>query len=211
MAAAAVRLLARTVQGSSARGRNADRGSVVTVRTCLALLAVAALAVPAGARASGGCRDADALPGRVSQARLRAAMLCLMNGERSAHGLKRLRANHALSRAAAAYARQMVRRHFFDHRSPSGSTMMSRIRSSDYVHGATSFTVGENLAWGAGPLATPRAIVRAWMRSREHRANLLDPEFRDVGIGVAAGAPARLGAGTAAGTYVADFGRKVRG
>jgi uncharacterized protein YkwD len=183
----------------------------VTARTCAALLAVAALAAPAGTRASGGCRDADALPGRVSQARLRAAMLCLMNAERRARGLGRLRSNAALSRTAGAYAHQMVRRRFFGHDAPGGSTMMSRIRSTAYVHGAASFTVGENLAWGAGPRATPRAIVRAWMHSREHRANLLDPEFRDAGIGVAAGAPARLRAGTAAGTYVADFGRRVRG
>jgi uncharacterized protein YkwD len=180
-------------------------------RTCAALLAVVALAAPAGARAGGGCRDADALPGRVSQARLRAAVLCLMNAERSAHGLKRLRANPALSRAARAYARQMVRRHFFDHTSPGGSTMMSRIRSTDYVRGAASLTVGENLAWGAGTWATPRVIVRAWMRSREHRANVLDPEFRDVGIGVAGGAPARLDAETRAATYVTDFGRRIRG
>jgi uncharacterized protein YkwD len=211
MATAAVRPLACSVQGSSARGRIADAGFVVTVRTCAALLALAALAAPAGARAGGGCRDADALPGRVSQTRLRAATLCLMNAERSARGLGRLRANRPLSRAARAYARQMVRRHFFDHQSPGGSTMMSRIRSTAYVHGAASFTVGENLAWGTGPWATPRAIVRGWMRSREHRANLLDPEFRDVGIGVARGAPERLQAGETGGTYVADFARRVRG
>jgi uncharacterized protein YkwD len=182
------------------------------VRTCAALLALAALAAPVGARAGApGCRDGDALPGRVSQARLGAATLCLMNAERTARGLGRLRANPALARAARAYARQMVRRRFFDHKSPGGATMMSRIRSTAYVHGAASFTVGENLAWGTGPWATPRAIVRGWMRSRDHRANLLDPEFRDVGIGVAVGAPERLHAGEKGGTYVADFGRRVRG
>jgi uncharacterized protein YkwD len=181
------------------------------VRTCAALLALAALAAPVGARAGGGCRDTDALPGRVSQARLRDATLCLMNAERTARGLGRLRANPALARAARAHARQMVRRRFFDHKSPGGSTMMSRIRSTAYVHGVASFTVGENLAWGTGPWATPRAIVRGWMRSRDHRANLLDPEFRDVGIGVAAGAPERLHTGEKGGTYVADFGRRVRG
>jgi uncharacterized protein YkwD len=175
------------------------------------VLALAALAVAPAAARAGTCPDADALPGQVAQARLRGATLCLMNAERAARGLGRLRANAALSRAAGAYARQMVRRHFFDHRSPGGSTMMSRIRSTAYVRGAALLTVGENLAWGAGSRATPRAIVSAWMHSPAHRANLLYPRFRDVGVGVAVGAPDPLGAGLPSGTYVTDFGRRVHG
>ena len=60
-----------------------------------------------------------------------------------------------------------------------------------------SWSVGENLAWGTGVLATPRATVRAWMHSPDHRANLLDRRFADVGIGVAAGAPIALERGRA--------------
>ena len=60
-------------------------------------------------------------------------------------------------------------------------------------------------------LATPRATVRAWMHSPDHRANLLDRRFADVGIGVAEGAPIALGAGELGGTYVTDFGRRRRG
>jgi uncharacterized protein YkwD len=179
-------------------------------RSCAALLALAVFAAPTAARASERCDDADALPGQVSQARLRAATLCLMNAERGARGLARLQAEPALARAAGSYARLMVRERFFDHTSPGGSTMMSRIHASRYLRDVRSWSVGENLAWGTGTLATPRATVRAWMRSADHRANLLDPRFRDVGIGIAEGAPEALGPNEPGGTYVTDFGRRVR-
>src|SRR5919198_4046654 len=115
--------------GVKGTARSAETARVVmrlrTRRSCAALLALAVLAAPAAARASDRCEDADALPGRVSQGRLRAATLCLMNAERGARGLARLQAEPALARVAGSYARLMVRERFFDHTSPGGSTMMS--------------------------------------------------------------------------------------
>jgi uncharacterized protein YkwD len=105
----------------------------------------------------------------------------------------------------------MVRARFFDHTSPGGSTMVSRIKATSYLRDAVRWTVGENLAWGTGAKATPRATVDAWMHSADHRANLLDRSFAEVGIGIAPGAPAELQADEAGGTYVTDFGRRVRG
>ncbi|HEX6744621.1 MAG TPA: CAP domain-containing protein [Solirubrobacteraceae bacterium] len=188
----------------------------------LAALAFAALCAPAAARADGGpaararaasdrCASADAMPGQGAVEDLRAATLCLMNAERAARGLGRLQSEPLLGRVAASYARQMVRGQFFDHTSPAGSTMLARIRSTSYLRDVTSWSVGENLAWGTGALATPRAMVRAWMQSAEHRANLLDRHFADVGIGVAAGAPVALEPGELGGTYVTDFGRRLKG
>jgi hypothetical protein len=68
---------------------------------------------------------------------------------------------------------------------------------------AGSWTAGENIAWGTGDLATPASIVDGWMHSAGHRANILDPDFGQVGIGIAAGAP--QGRYDDAGTYVNDF------
>ena len=48
---------------------------------------------------------------------------------------------------------------------------------------------GENIAWGSGSRSTPRSIVRAWMASDGHWANILSAAFRDIGIGVSPGAP----------------------
>jgi uncharacterized protein YkwD len=187
----------------------------------VAVLVFAALAAPAAAQADGGpaararaaserCADADVMPGQAAADDLREATLCLMNAERTARGLGRLGAQALLTRAATSYARQMVRGQFFDHTSPAGTTMLVRIRSTTYLRDVSSWMVGENLAWGTGSLATPRAAVRAWMGSAEHRANLLERHFADVGIGIAAGAPVALEPGELGGTYVTDFGRRRR-
>jgi uncharacterized protein YkwD len=196
------------------------------VHIVAALVALAALVAPAGGQADGGaaaaakarakvasdrCESADALPGQVSVTDARDAVLCLMNAQRTARGLKRLRAQPDLAEAAGRFARQMVRDRFFDHTSPGGSTMVSRIKATSYLRDAVRWTVGENLAWGTGTKATPRATVDAWMHSADHRANLLDRGFAEVGIGIAAGAPAELEADETGGTYVTDFGRRVRG
>jgi uncharacterized protein YkwD len=185
------------------------------------MLALVALPAPAVARGDGGsaaararaaserCDSADAQPGQVAASDMRDAVLCLMNAERTARGLKRLRAQTDLGEAAGKFARQMVRDQFFDHTSPGGSTMVSRIKATTYLDDVVRWTVGENLAWGTGTKATPRATVEAWMRSAGHRENLLDRGFADVGIGIASGAPTDLEPGETGGTYVTDFGRRV--
>ncbi len=66
--------------------------------------------------------------------------------------------------------------------------------------------MGENLAWGTGTLSTPQAIVRSWMSSPPHRANILHGAFRDTGIGVSAQLPGRLEEGQAGGVYTEEFG-----
>ncbi|MCA1689917.1 MAG: CAP domain-containing protein, partial [Actinobacteria bacterium] len=62
----------------------------------------------------------------------------------------------------------------------------------------------ENIAAAGGYLATPAATVKMWMGSPGHRANILDPAFRDTGIGVAPAAPALLTTGPGA-SYTEDF------
>ncbi len=192
-----------------------SRHSVVAVLAFVALAAPAAAQADSGAgararAASDRCAAADAMPGQASADDLRQATLCLMNAERTARGLGRLQAEPLLSRVASSYARQMVRGQFFEHTSPGGSTMLARIKATSYLRDVTSWSVGENLAWGSGTLATPRAMVRAWMQSADHRANLLDRHFADVGVGVAAGAPVTLEPGELGGTYVTDFGRRLK-
>ena len=189
----------------------------------LAALSFVALAAPATARPTRGpaararaaserCASADALPGQAAGDDLRAATLCLMNAERTARGLGRLQAEPLLGRVAGELrapdgARALLRPHLArrldDARAHQGDELPARRRRS--------WSVGENLAWGTGALATPRAMVRAWMQSAEHRANLLDRRFADVGIGVAAGAPVALEPGELGGTYVTDFGRRLKG
>jgi uncharacterized protein YkwD len=168
------------------------------VALVLALLA-AALVVPAEAQAT--CTNAKANPNDVSVAAAKKATLCLLNRIRRSKGLRPFRHNRRLSRASQRHARAMVRRHFFAH-----GNFVSRIKSARYLRAARGWTVGENIAWGAWELATPKSIVRAWMDSPGHRANILSHGFREIGIGLKRGAPVR-GMDRAA-TYVTDFGAR---
>jgi len=131
-----------------------------------------------------------------------AAILCLLNGERASHGLRPLHSNGRLSRAARAWARRMVKQRFFSHEA-GRSSPLSRVKRTGYVHG--NWSVGENIAWGNGPFATPRSIVNGWMHSPGHRANILRGQFKDIGIGIRLGAPGQGLSGGA--TYVTDFGK----
>ena len=67
--------------------------------------------------------------------------------------------------------------------------MLDRIRRTGYTSGARGWSLGENIAWGSGRLATAAQIHRAWMSSPGHRANILQRSFREIGIGIETGAP----------------------
>ena len=179
------------------------------LRFCTTLAAAAALALTAAGSAHAACANADLMPGKANAAKVRHATLCLLNRQRRAHGEHKLVGSRRLRHAAARYARTMVRHRFFAHQAPTGSTPLSRIRHTHYLRGARFWTIGENLAWGTGVLATPRATVRAWMHSPEHRANILNRTYREIGIGIATGAPVRGFAASAGATYATDFGGKT--
>jgi uncharacterized protein YkwD len=173
----------------------------------LASLAVL-LASGQAAMAQATCADATLKPRSDNLDRVRDATLCLLNAERQKHGLAALVVNHRLSKAAQAYSRKMVRERFFAHVCPEGSTLKSRLRAAKYVNRSVSdYALGENLGWGSGSLSTPRSMVRAWMRSSDHRHSILNDRFRDIGIGIAPGAPASV-SGRAA-TYTTEFGYRV--
>ena len=78
----------------------------------------------------------------------------------------------------------MVRHRYFAHDSRNGRSPFDRMRATHYVPRNASWWLGENIGWGSGSLAEPAAIVRAWMHSPPHRANILSRHFRDIGIGI---------------------------
>jgi uncharacterized protein YkwD len=103
----------------------------------------------------------------------------------------------------------MVRNGYFEHNTPQGVTLVDRVRSVGYVKARTSWTVGENIAWGSGTLASAGALVDAWMKSPPHRANILQRSYREVGVGLVMGAPTPGVSGQAV-TATTDFGRVTR-
>ena len=181
-----------------------------------ALAALLLALAPGGAAAAGGrgddragaCPAASAVPATAAAAdRSERSLLCLINRERARAGLRPLRPNRCLARAAAGHVRDMVRHRYFAHTSRDGRSFARRIRATGYAPPTARWTVGENLAWGAAPAGDPAWVVRAWLRSPGHRANLLSARFRDAGVGVAPGAPVALAAAAPArATYAVDFG-----
>jgi uncharacterized protein YkwD len=172
--------------------------------SAVAVLAAALVAVPS-ATAVSACASARATPANADQRTTVRATLCTLNAQRHSYGLRPLKLNERLSWAARLHARDMVRRDYFGHDSLDGGTFVDRIRRSGYLRGAGGWTVGENLAWGTRQFSTPGAVTEMWMNSAGHRANILNAAFREVGIGVAIGAP---GAGGRGATYATEFGAK---
>ena len=66
--------------------------------------------------------------------------------------------------------------------------------------------MAENIALGTMQLSTPEAIVASWMKSSHHRANILNSDFRDSGVGIVARAPSKYSGGQAGATYTQQFG-----
>lgn len=173
--------------------------------TLFIAMAIAAGLSSASPAAAASCANADAAPGTVSTSAMRTATLCLLNEERADAGLRPLSEHRKLEKAAFRFSKEMVNKRFFDHVSPSGSTLSTRVKKVKYTKGARSWALGENIAWGTGTRATPASIVDAWMHSPGHKRNILDPTFREIGIGIAAGAPVATASSVGA-TYTTDFG-----
>ena len=140
-----------------------------------------------------------------SRQRARHALLCLLNRVRARFGLGRLRHNMRLRRASLQHSRAMVSRRFFSHVQPGGLGLVTRLRRVRYLPGRV-WAVGENLGWGMGGFDRPLWMMRAWMHSTAHRANILLPAYREVGLGVYPGVPIATPARGA--TFTTDFGFK---
>lgn len=114
-----------------------------------------------------------------SEAALAQQVLTLVNQERQAAGVAPLlQADTQATTAAKAHAEDMVGRSYFSHTSPEGWTPQNRLQMT----GGSGFSlVGENIAVGQ---QTAQAVMTAWMGSSGHRANILDPRYTHLGVGV---------------------------
>jgi uncharacterized protein YkwD len=107
-------------------------------------------------------------------------VLDLLNEQRRQAGVRPLKPSPRLRLAARARAQDMARRHYFSHTTPDG---MPWWRKVEQVVGRTGWaTLGENIARGQD---TPSEVVIAWMRSPEHRANVLAHKYTHAAIAVA--------------------------
>ena len=156
-----------------------------------------------GVGAADQCANADMLPDGSNLASVSVATLCLLNAERADRGLTALKVDRELQKAALGHGNDMVANRYFAHEGRDGSKPAQRIRAAGYLSDGGAWRIGENLAWGTGELASPKAIMAAWMNSPGHRANILMPAYREIGFGVIAGNPS---SGDGGATFVTEFG-----
>jgi uncharacterized protein YkwD len=153
------------------------------------------------------CTDADLTPTEWNLGVIRTATLCLINRERVSAGERPLTPNSRVASAAQSHTEDMVWGDYFEHVGRRGDTPVSRLRAAGYIYSpSVGYEVGENIGWGTLWLATPRAIVSAWMASPDHRANILNAHFRDTAIGVSPHPLASFAGGQAGAMYTQDFG-----
>jgi uncharacterized protein YkwD len=100
------------------------------------------------------------------------------NLERSRQQEPDLALNAKLNAAAQAKANDMVQRDYWSHNAPDGTTPWSFVQTNGYEYHAA----GENLAYG---FMNARTIITGWMNSPEHRANVLNRNYQDIGFGIA--------------------------
>jgi uncharacterized protein YkwD len=113
---------------------------------------------------------------------LERAIMSEMNRVRADAGLPALRRVALLARPARAHSTWLARTGAFQHEGPGGTPFWTRLVAAGFPRSAR---MGENLALvgGCAP-ATARTVVQGWLKSPGHRANLLSPRFRVVGVGV---------------------------
>jgi uncharacterized protein YkwD len=107
-----------------------------------------------------------------------AEVLRLVNVERARAGCRALTVDSRLARAANAHSADMAANNYFSHTGRNGSSVATRVEAAGYSWSR----VGENIAKGQ---PTPAAVMQAWMNSSGHRANILNCNFRNIGIGLA--------------------------
>ena len=109
-----------------------------------------------------------------------AEVVRLVNIERKKAGLSELKHNWELSRVARYKSEDMRDKGYFSHTSPTYGSPFQMMKS----FGISYRTAGENIAKGQ---TTPAAVVKGWMNSPGHRANILNSSFTEIGVGYASG------------------------
>jgi len=120
------------------------------------------------------------LIGQANSAISAGAIISLTNQARLQNDLPTLKVNHLLTKSAENKAEAIIKNQFFAHDQPDGKKFSEWIKEKDYHY----LIVGENLAMG---FSSNEAIMKAWMQSPMHKKNILNPEYKDIGLAVVKG------------------------
>lgn len=153
------------------------------------------------------CENTGLMPAAGNLEVVEQATVCLVNQERARNNELPLQFDAKLAQAASGHSAEMVSEDYFAHIAPDGETPLQRIQATGYIpNSQVGYTLGENIAWGTLYLATPKAIVAAWIASPEHLANILNGAYTETAVGVAPAAPPALAEGQAGAVYTQEFG-----
>jgi len=164
-------------------GRRGIVGPALALLTIGVFVALAA--GPGTSAALASCPHANARPHTTSLANLRTAMRCLVNNKRAKHHLHSLKDNPRLASAARRHTKAMVQKNCFKHRCPGEPPLGKRIKRTGYLQGAKRYFYAEDLGFDR----TPKRMIQRLTNSRYNRRNILNGDFRDIGVGVGWGAP----------------------
>ena len=176
------------------------------VLVCAILAAAFAGGTAPVASAADACSLGDTPVSQLSEFGAQFVTICLINEQRAGAGVAALTYNAKLYLAAEGHAVDMVDGRYFAHAGRDGSSVVERVTAQTYASPDDGTQLGEDLAWGSAARATPRAAVEGWLASPAHRAVMLHPEFREIGIGVRLGAPVTGVVFGESVTYAASFG-----
>ena len=147
-----------------------------------------------GGAIAGTAHASDATPATTERLQaLDGQILTRLNATRAAHGLRPLVVSDELENAAVTHSRDLIQAGVFQHDSPDGTSFVQRLKHFYSPSGYSSWTAGENLLYNTADIDAETAI-RAWLDSPPHRENMLNPDWREVGIG-------SVHASTAGGTF----------
>ena len=133
-------------------------------------------------------------------------MLDLHNQTRANNGLRPLCVHPDLTEAARFHSQEMLDKGYFSHDSRNGESVKARLEHFGYAFAGHSYwKYGENVSWGSGDLGAADNRFDEWMDSADHRANILDKNFDQVGIGARTGT---FEAQDGAKMYTVDFGTR---
>ncbi len=172
-----------------------------TVLACLIAAGISA-ANPPVAEASGGGKAKKCGGGQILLNAKERTTFHRHNNIRKNRNLKPLCVHPRLQRAARAHSKDMVQRNYFSHRTKGrNEDAGARLKRFGYQWRL----YGENISGGNGAKGSPRNVMRRWMNSPGHRANILDRRFREVGIGTYTGTYKGYQGWT---MYTVDFGTR---
>lgn len=155
-------------------------GRIGTLATAL-LLVFATLAIGSAPAAVSSTQTVSAQAEATTLSAEEQEVVRLVNLERVRNGLWPLAVSPLLTASARGHNADMIANHFFSHTGSDGSTPSLRAKRAGFApYGWGDTFVGENIAAG---YQTPADVVAAWMSSPGHRANILMPEYREIGVG----------------------------